>query len=57
MMVTINVEQALESNLSSVIEEDLDNRIINKVKSTNSSLITLRTKEDYRKFINDWSIE
>lgn len=57
MMVTINVEQALDNNLSSVIEEDLDNGIIYKVKSANSSLITLRTKEDYGKFINDWSIE
>jgi hypothetical protein len=57
MIVVINVEHALDCNLTSEIEEDLENGIIYKVKTSSRNLVTLHSKEDFGKFINDWSIE
>jgi hypothetical protein len=53
MIVTISVEESLDVNLISAIEEDLDNGIIYRVKYPDLSFVTFRTKDDYRKFLNE----
>jgi len=57
MIVTINYDQAVDTSLSSVIEEDLDNNIIYRIKLADLSFVTLFTKEDYWRYLNNHNIE